>query len=213
MPLIRKPTGHKPAEQPSAQTSTHADALKALVVGNQEERWSAARAAVDVPGGADALAAALRSEIDPRIREAMFTSLVRIGSSDSIDALLRFLRSDDASLRTGALDAIRTLPHLVRDHLPALMNDDESDVRVLSCEVVRGLPGAEATQMLCDLLSRESEANVCAAAIDVLTEVGDAAALPALEQCEARFRDTPFLAFAIKVARDRILLQPTSRHV
>jgi HEAT repeat protein len=213
MPLIRKPAGHKTADLSRAQSSTHADVLKALVAGNQEERWSAARAAVDVPGGADALSTALRSEVDARVREAMFTSLARIGSSDSVDAILPFLRSDDASLRTGALDALRTLPHLIRDHLPALMNDADSDVRMLSCEIVRSLPGAEATQMLCDLLGRETEANVCAAAIDVLTEVGDAAALPVLDQCETRFRETPFLAFAIKVARDRILQQSTSRHV
>jgi HEAT repeat protein len=213
MPLIRKPPDRKHTDQPHAHDSKHTDALKVLVSGNHEERWSAARAAVDAPGGTAALAAALQSEVDPRVREAMFTSLARIGSPESINAIVRFLRTDNASLRTGALDALRTLHDLVREQLPALMNDDDSDVRLLSCEVVRDLAGKEATLMLCDLLRRETEPNVCAAAIDVLAEVGDAAALPVLADCATRFPDTPFLAFAIKVATDRILEQSTRRHV
>ena len=202
MPLIRKPV-----EPSRAQTSAPADVLRALVSGTQEERWSAARAAADVPGGTDALETALRSEGDSRVREAMFTSLARIGSPASIDALVRLLRSDDASLRTGALDGLRMLHDVVREHLPGLMSDPDIDVRVLSCEVVRGFPNDEATQLLCDLLSREQEPNVCAAAIDVLAEVGTEAALPVLVECETRFRSTPFLAFAIKVARARIIEQ------
>jgi HEAT repeat protein len=203
MPLIRKPVDPSRAQS----SPPPEDVLRALVSGNQEERWAAARAAVGVQGGADALANALSSESDPRVREAMFTSLARIGSPASIDALVRLLRSDDASLRTGALDALRMLHDVVREHLPSLMNDPDIDVRVLSCEVVRGFPSNEATQLLCDLLSREKEPNVCAAAIDVLAEVGTAAALPILAECETRFRQTPFLAFAIKVATARIIEQ------
>lgn len=202
MPLIRKPLDPLRAQSlPPAE-----DVLRALVNGNQEERWAAARAAADVPGGADALAKALSSESDPRVREAMFTSLARPGSP-AIDALVRFLRSDDASLRTGALDVLRMLHDVDRQLLPTLMNDPDNDVRVLSCEVVRGFASNEATQLLCDLLSREKEPNVCAAAVDVLAEVGTAAALPILAECEARFRHTPFLAFAIKVATARIIEQ------
>jgi HEAT repeat protein len=207
MPLIRKPVDRSPAATPSG-----ADVLKLLISGDQEERWSAARAAANEPNATDALVTALRSETDPRVREAMFTSLARIGSPQSIDAIVRFLRMDDASLRTGALDALRILHDFNRDQLTALMSDADSDVRLLSCEVLRGLPGREATQMLCDLLQRESEPNVCAAAIDVLAEVGDATALPVLSECETKLRDTPFLAFAIKIAKARILEQSTDRH-
>jgi HEAT repeat protein len=207
MPLIRKPV-----DPHRAKSVTHGDVLKELVSGNQEERWSAARAAVNVPGASDALAAALRTEADPRVREAMFTSLARIGSAQSVQELVGFLRADNASLRTGALDALRMAHEVVRDQLPSLINDADGDVRVLSCEVVRGLSPAEATRMLCELLQSEQEPNVCAAAIDVLAEVGDASALAVLAQCENRFGDTPFLAFAIKVATARILEQSTDRH-
>jgi HEAT repeat protein len=207
MPLIRKPV-----DASVSHDATRPDVLNGLRDSDPEQRWSAARAAADVPGGADALIEALQSEGSPRVREAMLTSLMRIGSPTSIASIVRFLRSDDASLRTSALDALRTRHDVVRAHLPTLMNDPDIDVRVLSCEVVRGLPSAEATQMLCDLLGRESEPNVCAAAIDVLAEVGDARALSALAECAKRFHDTPFLAFATKIATARILEQSTERH-
>jgi HEAT repeat protein len=208
MPLIRKPVIDKPAHGP-----TTVDVLRGLASADAEERWAAARAAPEVAGGAAALTTALRSESNARVREAMLTSLARINSPESVDAILALLRSDDASLRTGALDTLRAMGATVREHLLTLLADADSDVRVLSCEIARGLPGPEATRMLCDLLAREHEVNVCGAALDVLAEVGEAEALPVLAQCATRFRDTPFLTFAIQIATDRILAQSTRRRV
>jgi hypothetical protein len=66
--------------------------------------------------------------------------------------------------------------------------------------------------MLAELLTREREANVCAAAIDVLAEAGRPEALQALADCESRFSDEPFLTFAIGIARQRIHSQSNSAH-
>lgn len=207
MPLIRKPSTHTQAPAP-----TSIDVLGGLASADAAQRWAAARAAPDVAGGMESLITALRSEADSRVRGAMLTSLARINSPASIAAILALLRSDDASHRAGALDTLRAMGSAMREHLPRLLTDADSDVRVLSCEIARGFPGAEATRLLCDLLAHESEVNVCGAAIEVLAEAGQAEALPVLEQCATRFRDTPFLVFAIKVATDRILAQSTDRH-
>jgi len=207
MPLVRKPTGQPPGAVPDASS-----VLEHLVRGGTDERWAAARAAAEVPGAVMALAAALRNEGDSRVREAMFTSLARIGTSESADLLVSFLRSDSANLRAGALDALRIMIGKMPELLPRLLGDRDVDIRILSCELARPLPGPEATTLLCTLLSGEPEANVCAAAIDVLTEVGGPAALPVLAACAQRFPDNQFLAFAIKTATDRIHAQhPASR--
>lgn len=207
MPLVRKPTGQSPGP---ASDPTHV--FGNLVSGNTDERWAAARSAADLPGAVPAMAAALRNEGDSRVREAMFTSLARIGTSESADLLISFLRSDNANLRAGALDALRIMIGKMRELLPRLLGDADVDIRILSCELARSLPGPEAATLLCTLLTGESEVNVCAAAIDVLTEVGGPAALPALQACAQRFRDSPFLGFAIKTATDRInSQQPPSR--
>lgn len=199
MPLVRKPTQPAGRLKPSA-----AEVLCGLGSGNPEERWTAARAAAGLPESAGALAAALARETDPRVREAMFTSLARIGTRDSVAGLLPMLRSDDAALRTGALDVLRSSVIATHELLPQLLSDPDVDVRILSCELARGLSSEEASRSLCELLTRETEINVCAAAVEVLAEVGNEAALPVLAQCAQRFPQVPFLTFAIRLATARI---------
>ena len=194
MPLIRRPT--RPAEPAAAPSS--------LSEGTSEQRWAAVRAAAERPDAVPLLAAALSGESDPVVREAIFTGLSRIGSRECAAALLPYLRSEDAGLRTGALDALRAMPDAARSHVSDLLADPDADVRLLSCELARGLPESEANRLLCDLLERETEKNVCAAAVEVLAEIGRLQALPTLRRCAERFGDDPFIAFCIKVATERI---------
>ena len=205
MPLVRKPKEPASTSKPEGLSL-----LAALTSANPDERWAAARAAADVSGGAEVLASGLRTETDPNVREAMFTSLARIGTTASANLLLPLLRCDEAQLRTGALDALRMMPAAVHEILPALLQDRDQDVRILSCELARILPSDEATKLLCAVLADEQQVNVCAAAVEVLTEVGSPAALPFLAECGRRFRGAPFLGFAIGIATQRINAQSAS---
>jgi HEAT repeat protein len=96
------------------------------------------------------------------------------------------------------------LPDAIAPFMPKLLADNDGDVRLLAAELVRNMPAKDATRILCDLLQNEQAANVCAAAIDVLAEVGTRDAVPVLQACAARFRDTPFLPFAISTTIARI---------
>jgi hypothetical protein len=153
---------------------------------------------------ATGLAAALKTESNARLQGAIFTGLAQIATPAAAEVLLPFFRSDDAGLRVGALDALRSMSHVVQPMLAALLTDSDGDVRLLACEIVRHLEGPEATRMLCALLDREAEPNVVGAAVEVLSEVGGAEAVPALEACATRFAGDPFLPFAIKIAIDRL---------
>ena len=199
MPLIRKNS-----ESASTTPVDSAKVLTALANGPDDERWAAARAAADVPGGAKALGEALLRERNPRVREALFTSLSRLATAESVELLLPLLRSDDAHLRTGALDALHAMKTVVWTYVPQLLRDVDADVRLLACELARNLPGEESARLLCELLESELEPNVCASAVEVLAEVGGPEALPVLARCEERFRGTSFLEFAIKITADRI---------
>lgn len=205
MPLVRKPAGSSP---PSAEPPRPSRGLDSEQV---DERWAAARAAADDPGSVAALIAALGREQDSHVREVMFTSLAKLATPEAVEHVLSLLRSDDAKLRTGALDALRLMIGGMPQLLPRLLADADADVRILSCELARHLPGPEATPVLCALLEREPDENVCAAAIDVLAEVGNVAAIPALEACGLRFRHLPFMGFAIRIAIDRISSQTRPR--
>lgn len=199
MPLIRKDAAPKPAGRPDP-----AAAAARLTGGTADERWAAARELGGQPGGVEVLGAALPLETDPRVREAIFTNLARLGTAEAAAVVLPHLRVDDANLRTGALDALRAMPQAAAAHVPALLRDADVDVRVLACELVRHLPSGEATRLLRDLLSREPDVNVCASAVEVLAECGGPEALPALQVCAARFPGEAFLRFAIQVAAERI---------
>jgi len=206
MPLIRKPSGPAAPSAPGKPAS-----IETLTRGSDDDRWTAARAAASDPAAAAVLGDAVARERNPRVREAMFTSLSRIGTPASAEALLPLLRSDDSALRTGALDALRAMKDAVRPYVADLVRDPDSDVRLLACELVRTLPSEDASALLCALLDAEREPNVCASAVEVLAEVGGADALPALARCKDRFRGVPFLAFSIMVAADRIRSQSPAR--
>jgi len=202
MPLIRKSQ-----QSPPTTPLDSASVLTALASGTADERWAAARAAPDVPAGAKALGEALVTENDVRVREAIFTSLARICTPESVELVLPYLRSDDAALRTAALDALHAMKAAVHPYLAQLLGDHDVDVRLLACELARNLPSGDATRLLCELLESELEPNVCASAVEVLAEVGGAEALPILARCADRFRGTAFLEFSIKITADRIRAQ------
>jgi hypothetical protein len=199
MPLVRKPS--TVTETPASDGRTFGEILAA---GSDDERWAAARSAAAALDGVSLLEDALSKERIPRVREAIFTALAKIARPDSAAVVLPYLRSDDAAERTAALDALRAMPTAAARHLPSLLNDPDSDVRLLACEIARALPAGDASRALGELIEHETNSNVCSAAVEVLAETGDAESLPILARCAARFPDDPFLTFAVKAASGRI---------
>jgi HEAT repeat protein len=176
----------------------------ALDSSDAESRWAAARALAGHVEAVPDLAAALGRETVPRVREAIMTALMRVGDTASVEAMLPFLRSQDAGLRAAAIESLQSLPEAIAPFMAQLFGDGDSDVRLLATELARNMKASMATRLLCDLIEHEPHPNVIAAAIDVLTEVGTSEASPVLEKCAVRFSKTPFLPFAISVAIARI---------
>jgi HEAT repeat protein len=202
MPLVRPGAAAPPAVTPApADPAGH---IAALASAQPESRWSAARALAGRAEAVPALAAALSGEKIPRVREAIMTALMRVGDAASVQALLPCLRSDDAAERAAAIDALQALPEAISPFMTTLLSDGDSDVRVLATELARNMPADAATQLLADLIEHERHPNVCAAAVEVLAEVGTQDALPALRKCAERFSGTAFLPFAVTVAIKRI---------
>jgi len=203
MPLIKR---GPPTRPPTA--SIPASAADKLVSGNVAERWAAARAMGEDAGAVPLLADALRTEQTAEVREALFTSLVVIHSDEAAAALASLISSDDAQLRTGALDALGSVMDIARPLLPGLLGDADPDVRLLACELVRQLEPTDGTQLLCAMLETEYAPNVCGAAVDVLSEIGVDSAVSALERCAMRFSADPYLGFAIADAVERASKRP-----
>jgi len=206
MPLIRRNSSDEQAAK--AAGASGASPAEQLAAGSAAERWAAARALSADAGAVSALAAAVRTEDAPEVRDAIFTSLVVIRTPDAARALTELLRSDAAHVRTGALDALGSMVDLARPFLPALLRDADPDVRLLSCELVRSLEGQDGTDLLCSALADERHANVCGAAVDVLSEIGTASAVDVLRQWAVRFASDAYLMFAIADAIARVEQRP-----
>jgi HEAT repeat protein len=88
--------------------------------------------------------------------------------------------------------------------MASLFGDADTDVRILATELARNMPAEDATRVLCGLLEHEQHPNVCAAAIDVLAEVGTRDAIPFLQACAKRFSCTPFVPYAASIVIARI---------
>jgi HEAT repeat protein len=176
--------------------------------GTVSERWAAARALAQDANAVPLLVGALRAEQAPEVREAIFTSLVLIRSKEAAAAVASIIRSDDAQLRTGALDALGAMMDVGQPLLPALLSDPDPDVRLLACELVRPLDPHDGTELLRALLETEQLPNVCGAAVDVLSEVGVSTAVDVLQRCAMRFEGDPYLSFALSDAIERTSKRP-----
>jgi len=199
MPFIKSKLTQEAAPQASG-----ASQIAALSSPDVDTRWRAARALGGNQEAVAALATALAGERVPRVRQAIITALVRTGDDASVAALLPYLRSQDAGQRSAAIEALQELPEGILPFMTSLLSDSDSDVRLLAAELVRNFPAVHATRLLCGLLEQEQHANVCAAAVDVLAEIGTPEAFPALHACAERFAGTPFLSFAVSIAIARI---------
>jgi HEAT repeat protein len=164
----------------------------------------AARHAADRPDMVPALDEALKRESNARVREAIVTSLVRIATPEAAASLIPLLRSDEANLRTLALDGLRAMPELAESHLRSLLSDPDGDVRLLACDLAREMTGPHVPTLLCALLETEPSPTVCAAAVEALAEIGGPAAIPSLERCAERFGADPFIPFAVRIATERL---------
>jgi len=210
MPFIKRGAATSVPDSDADNPAAHVERLNSA---DAEIRWAAARALGGQADAVPALAAALGAEKVQRVREAIMTALMRVGNEASVMALLPYIRSQDAGQRATAIEALQALPSAIMPFMPALLADAESDVRILATELARNMEANDATRVLCKLIDSEPHPNVCAAAIDVLAEVGTRDAIPALKACAERFQAMSELRVELEALRDRVWLATSSAQI
>lgn len=169
----------------------------------QQRRWGA-RDLVEHPQAATVLAERLQQEADLGVREAIFTTLEKLAGPLTAAALLPLLRSEDAGLRNGAIEALAAMPEATAPQVDVLLADGDADVRLFAVNLLADLRHPQVPAWLEQVLREEQVPNVVAGAIEVLAEVGTSALLPALEGARRRFSEDPFIGFAADIARERM---------
>ena len=172
--------------------------------GDVEQRRWAARDLASHPQAATALGEQLLRETVPGVREALFTSLAGLASDAAAGALLPLLRSEDAQLRNGAIEALAAMPQAVAPRIGGLLHDTDVDVRIFTVNLLGELRHAQVVAWLLQVLAHDADVNVVAAAVEVLAEVGSPAHADALQAARARFAGDDFIGFAIDMALERV---------
>jgi HEAT repeat protein len=166
-------------------------------------RW-AARDLTDCPGASAALVSRLSREDDVSVREVILTTLTSLGDEIAVAGLVECLRSENASLRNEAIEAMKQLPDEVATIMRGLLQDDDPDVRIFAVNILESLRHPEVESWLITVIEQDSLLNVCATAVDLLGEVGTAAAREPLNRLNLRFPDEPYIQFAADLALKRI---------
>ncbi|MCD0416493.1 HEAT repeat domain-containing protein [Rubrivivax sp. JA1024] len=169
----------------------------------ERRRWAARDLAVH-PQAVPALGEALSHEDDAGVRYALFTSLTALADAASVDVLLPLLRTEDAGLRNGAIEALAEMPQAVSPRVEALLHDADPDVRIFAVNLLAELRHPRVPDWLAQVLAEDPQVNVVAAAIDALAEAGSPQHVPALRAASARFAADPFVGFAAQMAIERI---------
>lgn len=166
-------------------------------------RW-AARDLADCPASSAALVKQLQREEEKSVREIILTTLTHLGDEEAVAGLVNCLRSEDASLRNEAIEAMKLLPDEVAPIMSQLLTDPDPDVRIFAVNVLESLRHKQVEEWLNVVIEHDVHVNVCATAVDLLGEVGSSYSWEALEKLKARFPDEPYIRFAANLALKRI---------
>lgn len=166
-------------------------------------RW-AAKDMVDCPDVSDVLVERLHRESDVSVREIILTTLTKRADDLAVAGLVECLRSEDASLRNEAIEAMKLLPDAVAPMMGGLLTDADPDVRIFAVNVLESLRHELVEKWLKEVIERDPHVNVCATAVDLLGEVGTPYSREALENLKVRFPDEPYIRFAADIALKRI---------
>jgi HEAT repeat protein len=168
-------------------------------------RRRAVRALSAMPEAVPLLCAHLANEPDRSVRSIVFAGLIGHASPQAAEGLLPLLRSNDANLRNGAIEALQEMPDAVARHVERLLADADSDVRIFAVNIVGALRHADVPAWLRRVVTSDPHVNVCTAALDALSEVGEPDVIPALQTMKDRFPDVAFISFAVDATVRRIL--------
>ncbi len=150
------------------------------------------------------LCAQLAQEQDTSVREVLLTALGRLRDREAVAALVACMRSEDAALRNHAIEVMKSIPDEVGPLMQGLLADDDADVRILGVNVLESLRHPQVERWLIDVIESDTNVNVCAAAVDLLGEVGTAASREPLGRLLQRFAGEPYIAFAAGIALARV---------
>lgn len=166
------------------------------------DRRDAVRGMPHTPEAAIALADHLETEADASVRQLILTTLAARQTPEIVRALLPFLASDDAALRTAVAETLAAMPDAVASEIPGLMSSPDHDVRIMTVMLLGQLPHPDVTGWLCVAANEDPHPNVVGCALSELVRLGPAPFVEVFQVATKRFPDDPFIAFVAGAIRE-----------
>jgi len=204
MAFIKKQTAQAVATDERKQSRDCASLMAELENPDPTVRRWSARDLTDCPAASAALVSRLQREKDVSVLEVILSTLTSIGDEVAVAGLVDCLRSEDVALRNEVIEAMKQLPDEVAPIMRGLLGDANPDVRIFAVNILESLRHPEVESWLIEVIDSDSQLNVCATAVDLLGEVGSAAAREPLLRLKARYGDEPYIQFACDLALQRI---------
>ena len=201
MPLIRSSAA---VEGPAAADTCDTTKLRADLQSSDDDVRRAAVRLATRQGEAELLAHRLEYESDTGLRETILTSLVRIGGVKAARPLIQMLSTEDALLRSAVIETLQSMGEAVVPEIELLLDDENPDLRIYAVNIIHSMRSPRAPDIALGVIATDPHVNVCAAAVDILAEVGRPEMADELRAVANRFPDQPFLAFAVRAAIKRI---------
>jgi HEAT repeat protein len=194
--LVRRNAEPQPEVAPPSVDELLAD----LDHSDPERRREAALSLDGSPDGVVPLLERIGPEPEPKVRDAMLTTLGVHDTPAVAEALAAHLASDDAGLRTAVAETLATMTGSTPEVIPRLLAAPDHDVRVMTAMVLADLPDPRSTGWLVEMIRDDPHPNVVATAIDALLPSLGPEHTELLQAAVRRFPDDPFLRFTVEAA-------------
>lgn len=172
--------------------------------GDVTERRDAIRALPDSPEANTALVRRLEVEPAVGVRELIADTLVSRRSAEVVAALMPYLGSEDAGLRTLVARTLAAMPDLVASEVPKLLEDKDPDVRIMTIMLLSDLQHPSIPGWLHAIAEHDPHPNVVGCALNELLPLAGAGDLIVFERAAGRFSGDPFIAFVLSLAESSI---------
>ena len=148
---------------------------------------------------------------DPVRREEIVLTLLRINTKEVVGGFLNLLRSSDPALRSVALEALQILAGEHLEQVALCLFAADRDLRLLVLVALTETRNSRAAGLVRRLLQAgETDANILAAALEALGELGDRSDLVLVEQVAREVRKRgghQFLDFLVRKTKEKLVLK------
>ncbi|KXG77326.1 hypothetical protein AN618_12230 [Fervidicola ferrireducens] len=152
----------------------------------------------------DVLVEQLLVEEDEVVREAIVTSLIKIGDEYVANRAAGLLESEDAYVRNAGVEILSIIGEPAIEILQKMINHPDRDVRILAVNALGESHIRETIRYLRRVIMEDDDENVVASAIEYLSELGFEKEDKEVVMKAAKRFSSPFFQYTVKSAIEKM---------